>query len=335
MKILYCDMQYDYGVCQNGPNFIGMSFQKAFQKNGCQVVTFYYDEFAQTAKPSPILQKLLLEKAEEVKPDLIFFSLFTHQFDFATLGQLKQRYTTAAWFGDDTWRFDDYSRLYAPHFSWCVTTDRFAVEKYRLQGQNNVITSQWAAIDDERPQPDFDGRFLYDVSFVGQFNRYRSWFVEKLVAAGFNVKCFGKGWKDGMLGIKEMKDVFLRSRINLNIANSICHDVRFLFSSPQALLRYFRSPKNMGQIKARNFEIPYYGGFQLTDYVPGIEDYFEIGREIACYKDVDEAILLVKYFLEHEKQRQEIAGAAHSKARLQHGYINRIKEILEIMRKTG
>ena len=37
------------------------------------------------------------------------------------------------------------------------------------------------------------------------------------------------------------------------------------------------------QIKGRNFEIPGCGGFLLTDYVPGLERYFQIGEEIVCY----------------------------------------------------
>ena len=332
MKILFCDMEFDYGVRRNGINFIGRAMREAFEANCHEVEILFYDDFLSKKQPDPELQKLILTKAETIKPDLIFFPTFTNQFSYETLDLLKKKYCTVGWFGDDTWRFNSYTSLYAPHFTWCVTTDKFSLGKYHALGQQNVISSQWAAIDDKNASAEFDGRYLYDVSFVGQFNHYRQWFINVLARAGIKIECFGKGWKNGMIDDRKMNEVFLRSKISLNIANSLCHDVRFLVSSPIVFARYFVTRKNMGQIKARNFEIPYYGGFQLTDFFPGIEDYFDIGREIACYKDVDEAALLIRYYLEREDLRRQMTALAQKKARADHGYINRIREIVEAVK---
>ena len=85
----------------------------------------------------------------------------------------------------------------------------------------------------------------------------------------------------------------------------------------------------MGQIKARNFEIPYSGGFQLTDYFPGLEDYFEIGKEVACYSNLDEAALLIKHYLNHEEERLKIVRDAQNRVVQQHGYRHRIRNILQ------
>ena len=65
------------------------------------------------------------------------------------------------------------------------------------------------------------------------------------------------------------------------------------------------------QIKARNFEIPYFGGFKLADYVPTLENYFDIGKDVVCYNDVDEAELLIRYYLENEEEREIIKNSAH------------------------
>jgi len=326
---MFCDMEFDYGAKRNGTNAIGGALQNAFQANGHEVEALYYDDFLRLKRPASELQRLLLSRAEELKPGLIFFPMFTNQFSYETLDKLKERYCTVAWFGDDTWRFDNYSRLYAPHFTWCVTTDKFSIDKYKEHGQTNVILSQWAAIDEDKPTEKFDGKYIYDVSFVGQFNHYRQWFIKMLTKRGIKVDCFGKGWANGMIDNAKMNEVFLRSKINLNIANSLCHDVRFLLSSPVVFARYFFSRKNMGQIKARNFEIPYYGGFQMTDFFPGIEDYFSLGEEIACYKDVDEAAMLIRYYLAREGIRRQMVDLAQQNARKKHGYINRIAEIME------
>jgi spore maturation protein CgeB len=322
-------MEFDYGLPKNGINFIGRAMQNAFKAAGHEVETLYFDAFLKQTQPVPELQELLLKRAEAERPGLIFFPMFTGQFAFETLDRLKQNFCTVAWFGDDTWRFDSYSKAYASHFTWCVTTDKFSIEKYHAAGQKNVVLSQWAAIDDDVPPVEFDGKYLYDVSFVGMFNHYRQWFVNRLKMGGIKVECFGKGWENGAIDDRRMNEVFMRSKINLNIANSICHDIRFLLSSPIVFARYLFSRKNMGQIKARNFEIPYYGGFQMTDFFPGIEDYFDIGREIVCFKDVDEAVVLIRYYLGRENSRRQMIDQAQKKARAGHGYINRVKEILE------
>ena len=55
----------------------------------------------------------------------------------------RPRPLTFNWFCDDHWRFDSYTRHWAPHFGHPVTTSHGAVEKYRAAGIGNVILSQW------------------------------------------------------------------------------------------------------------------------------------------------------------------------------------------------
>ena len=51
---------------------------------------------------------------------------------------------TVNWFTDDHWRFDRFSRHFAPAFDWSITTDRDSLPKYEAIGYENVILSQWA-----------------------------------------------------------------------------------------------------------------------------------------------------------------------------------------------
>jgi len=325
MKILYVDLEYDYGMKSRGINTIGHDgFKKSFETLGHDVVMFYYDNYLSNTIP---LQNDLKAFADDTQPDLIFFSLFTDQFDIETLEALKSKYTTVNWFGDDQWRFDDFTSHYANHFTYCITTDKFSIPKYQILGQSNVIYSQWAAID-SHDIPVFKG-YKYDVSFVGGFHPYRKWFIDSLRKRGINIEAFGNGWENGPLSANEMNELFTSSKINLNIGNSNSFDIRYLLSHWRVLPLHFRSTKNASQIKARNFEIPYFGGFQLTDYAPSIENYFDIGKEIVCYKDIDEAELLIKFYLGNEKEREKIKNNAHLKATNQHGYIHRLQKVLE------
>ncbi len=330
MKILYVDIEYDYGIKSRGLNSIGQDgFKNSFEKLGHEIIPFYYDEYLNNTKP---LQENLLRFADKVKPDLIFFMIFRDHFDINTLSKLKEKYTTVNWFGDDTWRFDNFTYKYAPYFTWSITTDKFSLHKYYKIGISNVIRSQWAAINTNEV-PKFNGSYKYDVTFVGAKHPYRKWFTDKLSKKGINIQCFGFGWNNGSLTSEQMNDVFCHSKINLNLSNSNSLSIDYLLSSPTNIAHTIKSKKTMSQIKARNFEIPYFNGFQLSDYVPTIEEYFDMGKEIVCYSNFDEAEMLIKYYLRNEEERENIKKLSHKKATSEHGYINRLKEFLRILEK--
>ena len=331
MKIFFIDLKYDYGDPARGINNIGeYGFRQSFLRLGHDVHMFYYDEYL---KNTNALQSKVLEAADQCSPDLIFVGLFQDQFLPSTLDQLKAKYTTVNWFGDDTWRFDKFTKKFAPHFTYCLTTDKFSLPKYRALGINKVIYTQWAAIpyesktDKTEDEPDRD--YQYDVSFVGQANPFRKWFIAQLAKKGIQVNTFGKGWGGTPVSMEEMINVIKTSKINLNLSNSKSFDYRYLFSGLKNFVHTFYTSKVAAQVKARNFEIPYYGGFQMTDFTPGLEDYFHIGRDLVCYKDVDEAALLIDYYLKNDEEREVIKQSGIEVTKNGHTFYHRIKEFLQ------
>ena len=46
-----------------------------------------------------------------------------------------------------------------------------------------------------------------------------------------NVHCFGDGWINGRVTDEDIEQIFVSSKINLNISNSISYDIRYLLSS--------------------------------------------------------------------------------------------------------
>jgi spore maturation protein CgeB len=324
MKILYVDLQYDYGKVERGINQIGeIGFRRVFESLGHRVDCFYYDSYLKNNLKQ--LQKDLLKKADESAPDLVYFCLYTEQFAVETLRALKSKYKTINWFGDDQWRFEGFTAKYAKEFTFCITTDPFAVPKYKKLGVENVILSQWAALNSEFSSS--NEAYSYDVSFVGGANGVRKWVLSEFEKAGLSVAAFGHGWPNGSVSLDQMSKIFRTSKVNLNLSNSINYDLRYLTHSWKNIVQAFRSKKNVNQMKARNFEIAYFGGFQITDYLPTVEMYYDIGQEIICYASVDEAIQLTKFYLENDELRESIKTAAIKKARNQHTYLQRFEEI--------
>ena len=218
MRILYAAMKYDYGKPEQGLSFEHFNFYHSLLHMGHDILYFDYMTLMQQHGRAWMNRRLQEVVASE-KPDLLFTVLFTDQFDPSVLRELTEtRLPTVNWFCDDHWRFDNYSREWAPCFKWVVTTAASALPKYASLGYHNVIKSQWGCNDVLYRKMDVP--LKYDVSFVGQPHGNRRQVIHALRKAGVNVHVWGGGWESGRLSQDEMILVFNQSRINLNLSNA-------------------------------------------------------------------------------------------------------------------
>ncbi len=332
MKVLPIFLRYDYGIKSRGDSLEYKGFYSALKQIAGEVYPFWYDEYLSQKDE---LQKQTIKYIDEVRADVVFFILMKDEFSFETLDYLKSKYTTINWFCDDQWRFENFTKYYAPHFTHAITTDKFALSKYRKIGYKNVILSQWASFRGSQ-NVDFESiEYKYDVSFVGSISGYRKWLINRLKRKGVKVECFGVGWENGRVSFEEMAEIFRISKINLNLSNSVCYDIRCIFSSTESLREFMKAKKRMEQIKARTFEIPALGGFQLTNYVSSLEDYFDIGKEVGVYVSTDDSIVKIRYYLNNEAERRKIMVKGYRRAVGEHTYLNRLKGVFGVIRNIS
>ncbi len=323
-RILVVILKDDYGVPERGPSYEYNYFYQSLKDMGEEVQLFDFGPYLTNIEK---LQTDLLKAADAFQPDLIFFTLYQNQFAFKTLDTLREKYLTVNWFCDDQWRFNDFSSKYCHHFSFVVTTDPLAIAKYEQVGYQNAILSQWATREALVTLEQDSVEYLHDVTFIGGANPFRQWFVRQLKQRGVNIQAFGSGWPNGRITYQQMNGLFLQSRINLNISNSKNYDIRFITSSWENLKNFRTTPKNKEQMKGRHFEIPAFGGFQLSNYVEFLENYYTIGKEIAIYNTIDDLADKIRYYLEHEELRQSITLAGFERTRREHLYVNRFQQI--------
>jgi spore maturation protein CgeB len=323
MKILYAAMADDYGDPARGPSFEDTNFRSALEGMGHELVRF--DFMAEMkAHGAEEMNRRLLAAAEEAGPDLSFFVLFEDEIEPETIrGVSDAGGPTVNWFTDDHWRFDRFSRHFAPAFDWSITTDRDSLPKYEAIGYENVILSQWAC---NGYAYDWTGRELeYDVTFIGQSYGKRPATVERLRAEGFDVRCWGFGWPEGRIEQEEMVRVFGASRINLNLSSAFSP-----YRLPMRVLRRIAGKgERKSQIKGRTFEVPGSGGFLLTDHVAYLEDYLTPGEEIGVFESPDDLVTQVRWWLEHEDERAKAAEAGYRRVRAEHTYDRRFAEIFD------
>ena len=84
----------------------------------------------------------------------------------------------------------------------------------------------------------------------------------------------------------------------------------------------------------RTFEALGTGSFLLTNWLPTLGELFEDGKDLVTYKTLDEMVEKAKYYLAHDKEREKIAAAGYAKAIKLHTYQNRIRTILDVIKKT-
>lgn len=107
-------------------------------------------------------------------------------------------------------------------------------------------------------------------------------------------------------------------------------------SSAAATVRYSSTAADpsaapLTDIKARTFEVPSCGGFLLTGYAPGLEDYYQQNKEIVSYSEDSQIADLVKYYLVHEEERATIAAAGCQRTHSSHTYVHRFEHIFRTM----
>lgn len=85
-------------------------------------------------------------------------------------------------------------------------------------------------------------------------------------------------------------------------------------------------------LNPRVYEVMASGALLLTDYRPELEEMFEVGKDLVVFDGVEDFLEKVKYFLNHEEERQGIAKRGQNKVSKSHSYIDRAKQLLETVR---
>lgn len=344
-------MKYDYGNPKQGLSFEYEIFGNIFKKiKGSEVKIFDYKSEIKK-KGQKEMNHLLVEKCKEFRPDLIFTFLFENEIYPETLHKMhKYSKVSITWMADDKWRWEIIGKKYCKYFDYVITTDPDSIKKYESIGYKNAILSQWA-VD---PEIYKDQKLKKDIpiSFVGRDNAWRRFVIKELKRRGIEVECYGFGWKNGRVTQHQMVEIFNRSKINLNLSNSVKFNLKYLLDfnfvwnkdisfarniytifGPQ--LHTIISKKRKEDIKSRFFEVIGSGGFLLSYDVKHLCDYFEIEKELVTYNNIDNLVSKILYYLDEEKTREEIALNGYKRVHREHSYEKRFQKIFNVISRNN
>ncbi|MGC8593928.1 MAG: CgeB family protein [Nitrososphaeria archaeon] len=251
-----------------------------------------------------ILKHFKVNKIKDLgNPDLVL--VFKGELLNESLLKVLNEYNSYLFF-PDTFRFKLLLKNRLQHFKGVIVTTPFT-DYYKKMGARKVVYTNWAC-DPEVHRPLKTDK-MYDVSFIGTFYPNR-WRLLRKVKPSTHV--FGNFWflkvgihHPAVYGEDYIKTIN-QSKININIH----HPADLLALSP-----------NM-----RTFEVAGTGGFLITEYMPGIKELF---KKIETYSSAKELNEKIAYYLQNEKERQEIGNSLRDECIRKHTYIMRAQNILE------
>jgi|GEM_PF-2731025 len=248
----------------------------------------------------------------------VIYNAYTDEGFFLSLKKTFPELKLITVFSDDEWRHNNYDRYLALYSDVFTIAVKSHLKKYKDYGLEPFYM-QWACNPDMF-YPLGDQKKDIDVSFIGAAYGQRMTYIRFLIAHGIKVKVFGKGWDKyadtrpywgGYLSHQEMLDVISRSKVNLN----------FLWTSAE---------KERCTIKARTLELSACKAFQLSNPTNEFPNYgFIDGGNIAVFNDMEHALDQVRYYLQHDDKRDDIANAAYAHVSKHHTWKQRFQAVFE------
>ena len=164
---------------------------------------------------------------------------------------------------------------------------------------------------------DYRESYAYDVIFVGSKQYHPEWpyrpqlinWLEKTYGSRF--AHFG-GDGRGVVRGKDLNDLYASAKIV--IGDTLC-------------LNFNRQEYWSDRI----YETTGRGGFIIHPFIEGLQNDFEIGKEIITYTygDFDELKAKIDYYLQYDVEREKIQKAGHERTKRDHTYTNRMEQVIK------
>lgn len=91
---------------------------------------------------------------------------------------------------------------------------------------------------------------------------------------------------------------------------------------------------NVAETNANNmrlYEATGVGAMLLTDRKDNLHELFEVGREVVAYSSKEEAVELVRHYLAHPQETEQIAKAGQTRTLREHTYKARMAELISLL----
>jgi spore maturation protein CgeB len=269
--------------------------------------------------------------------DLLFSYFYAACIEPSVIAEIRKLgVVTLNWYCNAAHQFHLVSAI-APAFDACLVAEKASLDAYRKIGARPIYCQEAANPAVYKPS---ESKEIFDTGFIGQAYNERPAMVCWLRQEGIDVRVWGSRWEHyrsrrpslsplkwfksqpgirfpaniigGVLTDEEMVQTFGKTKVNLGF--SACETDS-------------ESGKRITQIRLRDFEIPMSGAFYLTEYMQELEEFFEIDKEIVCYRSKEELRDQIRFFLRNPEQRRKIREAGRKRCLAEHTWEKRFEMV--------
>jgi len=285
-----------------------------------------------------------IKAAHAIKPIQVFFSYF---YDACVLPEtIKQirslGIVTVNWYCNGSYQLHLVKQI-SPHYDWCLVPEKFRMPDYYALGARPIYCQEAANPNIYKP---YQFKKDYDLIFIGQAYGDRIQYIKGLIDAGLCVNVWGFGWRPAISKLTTRSVLlsparFLKQYVRLRQRKIPFKYLGGVLNDDEMIKMYSRAKINLGfsnvgnthllqnsikQIRLRDFEVPMSAGFYMVEYMQELEQFFEIGKEIECYFNLEDLIDKSKYYLQHEVAREEIRLRGYQRCLRDHTWQKRLTQ---------
>lgn len=297
------------------------------EKYVCGININKYFEIARTdlgwIKSTPV-DKLLLKTIKEYQPDLILTLLGNYTSPQMIEGiKAITDAPVAVWCQD---HMGTLGRQYiiGSDFDFLFLKDEYMVEFFKRytkfkqvhhlpEACNPDVHKSVSLTNDDRTG------YACDITTAGLLYYYRAEMLSALKK--YDLKLWGSvpayfhDAKSGLLPFFQGRRVYTTEKAKIFNAAKISINTMY--------------PMEIASVNARCFEIAGCGGFQFITENASVEKYFIPEKEIVTFRNINELIVKVEYYLNHDEERTAIALAGQKRAHKEHTYEIRMQKMLD------
>jgi spore maturation protein CgeB len=301
--------------------------------------------------------------------DLIFTYVMDSHLDPSAIDRVRERVAPIVNFFCNNVHQFHLVRRNARHYSFCLVPEAEALPRYKEAGAEPIFFPMAANPDRYRP---IDTPYRYGATFSGQRYGDRTAGILALLTGGVDAHAFGQYWEPsattapassaprsagllkraaalalgGRSVIQAVRDRRAWERLETRHPGALHGPVTdeeyvALFSESRISLGFLilgdthRTSRPLRQIRLREFEAPMAGAFYVTGWLDEIALHYEIGKEIVCYRSLEELTDQCRHYITHDEERERIRRAGHERARRDHTWTKRFEGLFAELRRLG
>lgn len=195
-----------------------------------------------------------------------------------------------------------YQQIFASDYDAWFVKDRYMMEFMKQKMKLNVFLYNEAFnhrlhIKPNRPKSLYENLSKTDVMTYGTFYPYRTKMLKILVDSGIDLKVYGvvpnRFYDESIEKCNQHKYITCAEK-----AEKI-YGAKIVFNQ----MHY----AEVESVNCRFFEVNGCGGFQISDYKPILKELLPIDPELVSFRNIDEGVDKIKYYLSHPEERYELS----------------------------